>query len=387
MCKKLFFLTSFLLVLGLVFANVASADVIEVRVAAGEDDSEEEVATGGIDLGSSDLEITEEGEPALNQLVGMRFNDITIPQGAVITSAYVQFQVDEVDVPGDNRPGTKFLRGEAVDNAVAFTDAAFDISSRPTTSAEASWDWPEWLTEDEEGPDQQTSDIAAVIQELVDQQGWSAGNSLVLIITGSGENAAESFDGEADAAPLLHIEFEEPTSDGWQNQDINTTGGSVAEIDGMWTISADGADVWGTADEFHYVYKELTGDAVIVARVVDNGTGSNAWAKGGVMVRQSTEAGSTHALMAITGSEGGGGAFQWRPVADGDSSSAHDTAAGMAPGYWVKIERVGNDFGGSYSADGITWIQQGDAQIIEMADPVLIGLFVTSHASSRVMRR
>jgi hypothetical protein len=142
-----------------------------------------------------------------------------------------------------------------------------------------------------------------------------------------------------------------------------------------------GADVWGTADQFHYGYRELTGDAVMIAHVVSNGEGSNAWAKGGVMIRQSLDAGSIHGLMAITGGNGGGGAFQWRPAADGDSSSAHDDGAGMAPDYWVKLERVGNAFSGSYSADGETWIQQGDAQTIEMADPVLIGLFVTSHAA------
>jgi hypothetical protein len=186
---------------------LAPAPVTEVMVAAGSDDAEENVATGAVDLTSSDLEITEEGSPADNQLIGMRFNGIVVPQGAIITSAYVQFHVDETDIPGDNRPGTKFLRGEAVDNAATFSATAFDISSRPTTSAEASWDWPLWLTTHEEGPDQQTSDIAAVIQELVDRPGWSPGNSLVLIITGSGENAAESFDGEADAAPLLHISY------------------------------------------------------------------------------------------------------------------------------------------------------------------------------------
>jgi len=154
---------------------------------------------------------------------------------------------------------------------------------------------------------------------------------------------------------------------------------SIDEATGTYQITGEGADVWGNADQFQYVYQELTGDATMVARVVSNGSGSNAWAKGGVMIRQSTAPGSTHALMAITGGEGGGGAFQWRPAADGGSSSAHDTAAGMAPGYWVKIERVGNAFAGSYSADGETWTQQGDAQTIEMADPVLIGLFVTSH--------
>jgi hypothetical protein len=207
MCKRLFIFLTFFVVLGLVVPDVTVGDIIEVRVAAGDDDSEEDVATGAIDIGSSDLEITEEGEPALNQLVGMRFQNVDIPQGAVITNAYVQFQVDEIDVPGDNRPGTKFLRGEAVDNAAVFTTADFDISSRPTTTAEASWDWPEWLVEDEEGPDQQTSDISAVIQEIVDRPGWAPGNSLALIITGSGENCAESFDGEEEAAPLLHVEF------------------------------------------------------------------------------------------------------------------------------------------------------------------------------------
>jgi len=44
----------------------------------------------------------------------------------------------------------------------------------------------------------------------VDRPGWASGNSLVLIITGSGENCAESFDGEPEAAPLLHVEFEAP---------------------------------------------------------------------------------------------------------------------------------------------------------------------------------
>jgi len=47
--------------------------------------------------------------------------------------------------------------------------------------------------------------------------------------------------------------------EGWQSQDIGTTGGSAAESDGTWAISADGADVWGSADEFHYAYVPLSG--------------------------------------------------------------------------------------------------------------------------------
>ena len=207
MCRKSFLQILVVAAIVLACSNAAFAVVLEVRISSGADDYEQYVPSGDMDSGSSDLEITEEGSPASNQLIGLRFNGIDIPQGANITSAYVQFHVDETSVPDDNRPGTKFLRGEAVDNAAPFLDVDNNMSSRPTTSAEASWDWPEWLTTHEEGPDQRTSDISAVIKEIVDRPGWSAGNSLVLIINGTGENTAEAFEGEPAAAPLLHIEF------------------------------------------------------------------------------------------------------------------------------------------------------------------------------------
>ncbi|MHC4687009.1 MAG: hypothetical protein ACYTEW_22280, partial [Planctomycetota bacterium] len=208
MCRKLFFLTSFVLVLALAGTNVVFGQTVwEGRISSGDDDYEQYVSSGVMDSGSSDLEITEEGSPGSNQFIGLRFNKVLVPQGATITNAYVQFHVDETGVPGDNRPGTKFLRGEAVDNAAPFLTVNNNIADRPTTSAEASWDWPFWTTTHEEGPDQRTSNIAAVIEEIVGRPGWSPGNSLVLIITGSGENCAEAFEGEADSAALLHIEY------------------------------------------------------------------------------------------------------------------------------------------------------------------------------------
>ena len=76
---------------------------------------------------------------------------------------------------------------------------------------------------------------------------------------------------------------------------------AVSETGGAMTVTGAGADIWGTSDDFTYVYKTLTGNGTLVARVVSNGTGSNEWAKGGVMIRDSLNGGSTHALMAITG--------------------------------------------------------------------------------------
>jgi hypothetical protein len=50
-------------------------------------------------------------------------------------------------------------------------------------------------------------DLSAVIQEVVSRSGWSSGNAITLVVTGSGRRVAESWNGDAAAAPLLHIEF------------------------------------------------------------------------------------------------------------------------------------------------------------------------------------
>ncbi|MEA3227112.1 MAG: hypothetical protein U9Q07_14275, partial [Planctomycetota bacterium] len=172
---------------------------------------------------------------------------------------------------------------------------------------------------------------------------------------------------------------------GWTNQDIgSSSGGGADEAGGTWTVSGNGNDIWGTADAFHYAYVPLTGDGQMVARVVDNGTGSNAWAKGGVMIRETLEAGSMHAMTVVTGGNGGGAGFQWRPSTGASSLSNHDPSPTVSPPYWVKIVREGNDFSGYLSTDGIEWIQQGTTATIDMASDAYVGVCVTSHASGEV---
>ncbi|MFH1882892.1 MAG: LamG-like jellyroll fold domain-containing protein [Planctomycetota bacterium] len=164
---------------------------------------------------------------------------------------------------------------------------------------------------------------------------------------------------------------------------------SIDEATGTYTMTGSGADVWGSSDQFHYGYVQITGDATIVARVVDNGTGSNAWAKGGVMIRETLAPDSKHGIMALTGGEGGGITFQGRWV-DGERSHSLHGDMTAEPPYWVKLVREGNTLTAYSSADGVDWVlfedtsPDGDItnpQTVEMADPVLIGLFVTSHAA------
>jgi len=154
----------------------------------------------------------------------------------------------------------------------------------------------------------------------------------------------------------------------------------VETAPGTVLMNGLGTDVWNNADQFRYAYKTLNGNGTMVTRV-DSLFNSNAWAKGGVMIRQNTEPGSTHAFMALTpgGTGGGNGAsFQRRLLANGASTN-NDSTTVVGPPYWVKVERNGNNFTGAISPDGKTWTQLGTAQTITMNGPVLIGLALCSH--------
>jgi len=114
--------------------------------------------------------------------------------------------------------------------------------------------------------------------------------------------------------------------------------------------------------------------------VPSTGTGTNTWAKGGVMIRDSVNGNSMQAMMAITTPGVNGASFQYRATTAGASASADSAAVVAVPG-WVKIERSGSTFTGYTSADGKAWSVVGTT-VIEMADPVLIGICVTSHVAT-----
>ncbi len=73
--------------------------------------------------------------------------------------------------------------------------------------------------------------------------------------------------------------------------------GSASFSNGTYTISGGGADIWDTADQFNYVYQQVTGDVDVKARVASL-TNTDVWAKAGVMVRASLSAGA-HARLDV----------------------------------------------------------------------------------------
>ena len=175
-------------------------NVVDRQISGSNDDVEEQLATGDMYFTSTDLELGD--DPAFNgdQTVGLRFQNLNIPQGATIDAAYIRFIVDETDSGATD----VVIRAHDVNDAPAFTSSPFDLTSRPQTAAGVAWNIPAWGSV---GQAQNSPDISAVIQELVSPGNWSANNDIVLIISGTGTRTAEAFDGSAGSAPLLHIEF------------------------------------------------------------------------------------------------------------------------------------------------------------------------------------
>ena len=181
---------------------------VSVRVNNGSDDAEESTSSGAVNLTSTDLELVADGSSA--QVVGLRFNGITISQGATINSAYIEFECDEAT----SNSTSVTIRGQDSDNASTFTTGANNISnttSRPRTTAQVSWNnLSAWSVNNK----YQTEDIAGIVQEIVNRGGWSSGNSMAFFIEGSGRRTAESYDGETAAAPLLVIDYTDGSSSG-----------------------------------------------------------------------------------------------------------------------------------------------------------------------------
>jgi regulation of enolase protein 1 (concanavalin A-like superfamily) len=169
-----------------------------------------------------------------------------------------------------------------------------------------------------------------------------------------------------------------PLPAGWQSQDIGSVGkaGSGTGNGTAFTVTGAGADVWGTADAFHYVYQTLSGDGTITARVAAI-SGTQSWTKVGVMIRGTTSASSAQAFMLVSTSKGL--AFQ-RRTQDGGLSVNTAGGTGTAP-RWVRLQRSGNLIVASVSSDGSTWTTV-DSDNFVMPSTVLIGLAVSSHTTT-----
>ena len=152
-----------------------------------------------------------------------------------------------------------------------------------------------------------------------------------------------------------------------------SVGGFTESPAGTYTLTGAGWNIWDTSDGFHFAYKTLNGPGSIVAKVesVEN---TNAWAKGGVMVRDTLEPDSANGALFFSPAEAIG--FQRRTTTGEETTKTQQD--GIKAPQWVKLEvEASGAVRASYSADGNTWTEL-DRDAIRMDAPFYIGLAVTS---------
>lgn len=172
-------------------------------------------------------------------------------------------------------------------------------------------------------------------------------------------------------ATLIHAQL----PPGWTDLDIGgpSQPGSASFANSVWTDSGGGADIWGSADQFNFLYEPTTND-MIVAQATTIQTTDN-WAKSGIMFRDSTDPSAMFAMVVITPANGVN--LQWRDTDGGQCN--YSQVPGIVAPVWVKLVRAGNNFSGYYSTDGTTWVAIGAPVSIPMAPAPLAGFCVTAH--------
>lgn len=195
-------------------SNAYTQNHIVSQISSSLDDAEEDLGDGSLDITSSDLELGIEDNiwplPDDVQEVGIRFQNLSIPHGAIIDSAYIQFTCDETN----SDPCTVEIFGEDINNAQGFFELDFNITFRTKTAQSVTWNIDSWDNSDEAGSKQRTPDLTQIVQHIVNRPGWVENNCMNFFITGSGTRAAHSRDGDPSLAPTLHVYYSAVTGTG-----------------------------------------------------------------------------------------------------------------------------------------------------------------------------
>jgi len=185
------------------------------------------------------------------------------------------------------------------------------------------------------------------------------------------------------------VSSETPPPDGctapWTCTDVDsaTPSGTQTISGAAVTVQGGGGDIWDVADEFRFVAQPLATDGTITAEVVSQ-QATDPWAKGGIMMRATTDPGSPYYAVLLTPANGV--VVQWRTAQGATSNQI--IQAGVSP-LFLQVSRWTNTTTGvTYysaftSANGTTWtLIPGSTTAMTMPGTLQAGLAVTSHNTS-----
>ncbi len=154
------------------------------------DDAEESAGYTTVTLNSPVIDLTADPTNPRNmkQIVGLRFTNVQLQKGEALSNCYLAFHVDQAC----NKTSMLAITGEKSANAQPFQAVNRNLSSRARTTSKINWNNVEaW---NETGAIMKSPDISTVLMEIIKQENWRPGNSIVLLIEGNGQRHATAYD-------------------------------------------------------------------------------------------------------------------------------------------------------------------------------------------------
>jgi TolB protein len=151
----------------------------------------------------------------------------------------------------------------------------------------------------------------------------------------------------------------------------------AAEFDAatrQYKITGSGTDIWGKADQFHYVWREMSGNFSVTATIkfLTEGIGHR---KAVIMLRKSLDTDSPFVQLAIHGD--GTPSVQFRNSKADNTNTVDFPVEG--PGTWkLKLVRQGSTITVWIAKDGAPLRELGHTPN-QLGSPILVGLGVSSH--------
>ncbi len=168
----------------------------------------------------------------------------------------------------------------------------------------------------------------------------------------------------------------------WLTADIGSVGGAggASYAGNTLTLAGSGFDIYNSDDHFRFVYQPVNSTNFTYTVQVAAMENTDYWAKAGLMIRETTAAGSKNAMIYLSPHSA---IFAWRPQTNGSTIDTNGSTGGTIEGitapYYLRITRNGNSFTGEVSPNGTGgWVTIG-SQTISMSSSVLLGLADNSH--------
>ena len=180
------------------------------------------------------------------------------------------------------------------------------------------------------------------------------------------QSATGAFDGQTDVGRVSHP--------GSASYDMSRQ---------SYLVTGAGRNMWGAQDDFHFVWKRLTGNFILSTRAAFAGRGAEPHRKLGWTIRPSLEPAAAHVSAAVHGN--GLVSLQFRRTTGGITEEIKSPDSLPDPNVVLQLERRDGTYLMSVARFGDTLVTQ-QLTGVSLPDTVYVGLYVCAHNDTTVER-